>query len=293
MPLKKRTTIQKPGTTALIDGDIIRYTASAAADGKYYHTGNSPMFKYKKEMNQYIEDMGLTPDDILVGYEPEPVENCLHTVKTMVHSIMEKAGTEQAIIYLSGSDNYREDIDSIAPYKGHRVSYKPHHFQAVADYLIKNFDAVVVEGMEADDAMGIEQYKNFQEGYPVVFDNEKTRDDTTIICTKDKDLDMIPGWHYNWGKELKYWVSQDNADLFFYKQLLMGDSTDNIKGIHGVGEKKAVYLLQDAETNEERYEICLEQYDIAGMDYYDLLETANLIWIQRKEGEHWTPEIMY
>ena len=113
----------------------------------------------------------------------------------------------------------------------------------------------------------------------------------TVIATLDKDLNMITVWHYNWTKDEKYWVTEDEGDNFFYIQLLTGDSVDNIKGIKGVGPKTAEKLLQDAATIEEMYTICLEQYEQAGMDYYDLLENANLLWIQREPNKHWMPPL--
>lgn len=62
----------------------------------------------------------------------------------------------------------------------------------------------------------------------------------TVICTKDKDLDMISGLHYNWTKDKEpYEVSEQQALKAFYSQLLTGDRVDNIQGIKGIGNKKA------------------------------------------------------
>jgi len=126
---------------------------------------------------------------------------------------------------------------------------------------------------------------------------EKERNDpSVIICSIDKDLKGTPGWHYEWphhGNNGKlYWVSQEEADKWFYIQLLMGDkATDNIEGIKGIGEKKARKILKGLTTVEDMYRACLKAYEDHGMNYFDLLETANLIYIQREHNVLWTPPV--
>ena len=75
---------------------------------------------------------------------------------------------------------------------------------------------------------------------------------TVVLVSKDKDLDQLLGDHvrmYDPGKDRE----MDAATLLEEKgfgaeqaveaQMLMGDSTDNIKGVTGVGPKKAAQLL--------------------------------------------------
>jgi 5'-3' exonuclease len=101
---------------------------------------------------------------------------------------------------------------------------------------------------------------------------------------------MAYGWHYRWDKDEKYWVEPDEADEFFYMQLLAGDQqVDNIHGIKGIGLKTAKKILTDCPDNKSRYERCLEKYTEAGMTYWDLLENANLLWIQREKDKLWQP----
>jgi len=276
------------GNVALIDGDIIRYQAASVSDKVAYHwTGHEPI-RYKKDALAYGKFHHLDPEKLIKTISPEPVEYCLHTVKAMIHNIMDKTESGSARVFLTGKGNYREDIDSRHKYKGQRPPHKPTHFGAVGDYLVKTFHAEVIEGMEADDAMGIAQMCGWKE---VVDIDARTLEyhPYTCICTTDKDLKMIPGWHYNFQKDEKFWVDPDEADRFFYTQLLTGDSVDNIKGIKGVGMKTAEKILQDVTTCTDMYTICLEQYELAGLSYYDLLENANLLWIQREEGVLWTP----
>jgi 5'-3' exonuclease len=269
---------------------IIRYQCSSVSERKYYYCHASPRFKYKKEIVKFCEENELPVEDIQSDIDPEPVEYCLHSVKQMIHSIMDKVGAESARVFLTGKGNYREQIDSRYPYKGNRPSYKPTHFEAVGEYLIKNFNAEVVDGMEADDAMSIAQYEASSIKFGNVLGTLVKEDHKTIICTLDKDLNMAYGWHYNWQKDEKYWVEPDEADEFFYMQLLAGDQqVDNIHGIKGIGLKTAKKILADCPDNKSRYERCLEKYTEAGMTYWDLLENSALLWIQREKDKLWQP----
>jgi 5'-3' exonuclease len=242
-------------------------------------------------MVNYCHDNNFPVESIEKHVDPEPVEYCLHTIKSMIHNVMDKTNASEARIFLTGEGNYREQIDSRYPYKGHRSPEKPTHFEAAKKYLIERFDAEVVDGCEADDAMGVAQWGMTMNHLGEIAPYAGNDTDETIICTTDKDLNMIPGWHYNFQKDEKYWVDGDEADLFFYKQLLTGDSVDNIKGIKGIGPVKAEKLLQDCKNNYERYIVCKNAYESAGMDYYDLLENANLLWIQREKDVLWTPPL--
>lgn len=294
MSLKRRTPSKElTGTkVALIDGDIIRYQAASVSDKVSYTCLGSPPFKYKKDMVAYCNDHNLPVEQIEKAINPEPVSHCLHTVKKMMYSIMEKVGAGSCRVFLTGEGNYREDIDSRHPYKGNRPEYKPTHFETVGDYLISHFHAEVVDGMEADDAMGIAQWGDLIDCFnpDTAAFSSLERDSRTVICTLDKDLKMIPGWHYSWNEEKMVWINEDEADLFFYKQLLAGDqAVDNIHGIRGIGLKTAGKILAECPDNISRYKKCLEKYEEAGMDYYDLLENSALLWIQREKGVLWNP----
>ena len=50
---------------------------------------------------------------------------------------------------------------------------------------------------------------------------------------------MIPGKHYNWNKKIFETVDLQTGIQHFYKQMLIGDSSDNIIGINGIGKVKS------------------------------------------------------
>jgi 5'-3' exonuclease len=135
----------------------------------------------------------------------------------------------------------------------------------------------VAEDEEADDLLGIGQ--------------NNARDDT-IICTVDKDLNMIPGWKYDFVKDEKFYVSEDEALHNFYRQLIVGDSTDNIVGIPRAGVARANKLLSDR-TLEEQWENVVAEYMAKGGENWEeyLTEQGRLLWIRREVGEMWEPDL--
>ena len=174
--------------------------------------------------------------------------------------------------YLTGKDNYRHEIAKTVPYKANRVAEKPKHLGIIREYMISAWAFSVQEKQEADDAISIRAYALGEEDY--------------IICSIDKDLDNVRGWHYNFGKNERYFVKEEDAIRNFYRQVLTGDRVDNVPGLPGIGPKKAEKILQDCCTEEELYKAVLEAYK---GDVGLLTEQAQLLWLRRKEGELWQP----
>lgn len=224
----------------LIDGDIIKYSVGFAAQG-------------------------------------EPVENCLHSVKIMINSMLKNTGSDEYVTYISGDRNFRDEVATIKEYKGTRKGIKPEHYDDIHDYLIKYHNGCIVEDEEADDAMGIAQCRE---------------PSNTVICSIDKDMDMIPGWHYHWPhhgkKATMYCVHPEEALKNFYTQLLTGDAVDNIAGCKGVGAKTADKLLNPLTSHEDLFWTTLCQYEKAYPKPYEvMLENARLLWIRRIPREIW------
>jgi len=174
--------------------------------------------------------------------------------------------------YLTGKDNYRYDIAKTKPYKGNRKDApRPVHLHSLREYLITAWDFRVADGQEADDAIGIHA--------------TLTRDNS-IIVSIDKDLDMIPGHHYNPVKKDHYYVNDKEAIKNFYRQILTGDKVDNVQGLRGIGPKKADKILGDFDTDLAMYEAVLKAYD---GDAERVLENGQLLWIRRRKDEIWQP----
>lgn len=185
---------------------------------------------------------------------------------------------------------FRHKFAVTKPYKGNRKNPKPFHFNNIIVYLDANYDMVISsDGYEADDELCMAQYG---------------REDT-VICSRDKDLRICPGWHYTWecaGQRAVGPVFTDElgwleitthgkiigyGKKFFYYQMLMGDNTDHIPGLPGTGTKGAYKLLVDIPTVAECHAAVKQAYiDKIGKEtakeYF--LEQANLLWMIHEKG---------
>ena len=262
----------------LIDGDAIVFKAAAPADGRTYVTKEGEEFKYKKDA------LAATsyPDDLILEYRPEPPENAMHNAKLLMDKICDTAleegwreEGEDVCVYLKGDgSNFRKDLDP--EYKRNREGMRrPFHEATVVDWLQRHYDYVMVDGQEVDDALGIAQDMN-----------------NTVIVSHDKDLNMVPGHHIYiaYSGELEAYVVDEETGLRqFYQQLLTGDSTDNIPGLHKIGPKTAIKLLSGTETEVEMFTTVRDKYEEKGVPEDRMITNGNLLWIRQKEGQQWKP----
>lgn len=212
-----------------------------------------------------------------IGFASEDVSEkiCVARCAEFMEELVMKPWVGEYQGYLTGSDNYRKEIAVTAPYKGNRTQAKPKHYDLIREYLEKAWGCEVIQGQEADDAIGIKAYE---------FEDIEDY----VIMSIDKDLNMICGWHYNFIKDEKYLVNDDEAIKHFYTQILTGDRVDNIIGLKGIGPKKAEKILEDCTTEQEMYNAVLKAYD---NDEKRVLENGQLLWIRRKENQIWSPAL--
>lgn len=250
----------------LVDGDYLVYRTGFAADSQ-------------AKLEVFGEDWRkLDADAIREGLNGLDYEHwALANAKTVLNFVFHEVfpGHDYYKLFLSGKDNFREQMATLRPYKGNRdPNFKPKYYQQCRDYLIDTWGAVVVDGMEADDAMGIEQFKN--------------KDRSTVIVAVDKDMDLIPGWHYNWVKKEQYYINIDQANLNFLIQMLEGDASDNVPGIKGIARKTALKMFQGVGYNLDAcYQLVIQQYKKQYLNSWveAFNEVAALLWILREEGK--------
>ena len=181
--------------------------------------------------------------------ENEEVDIAIQRLNDLLDQILTKAGATEYRAFLSGPSNFRKTI--YPEYKANRTQPKPKWLVPLREYSLERLGAELApEKLEADDSLGIYQQSD------------------TIICSLDKDLLQIPGKHFQWAISGPNWEKPDTfyeideiAGLkAFYKQCLKGDVSDNIKGIEGIGEKKAEKLLANCNTEQEMFDVVREQY---------------------------------
>ena len=232
--------MQKPKsvTKAIVDCDIVGYRAAAGTEGGH---PDDTVDKVDTLMNYIVAETVVFPTD-----------NNLEC-------------------YLTGKGNFRYEVAKTAPYKGNRSDVvKPTNLPAAREHLINKWGAVVSQGEEADDLIGIASVQGDPE--------------TTVVVTIDKDMMQLPCWNWNFVKNEWHKVTEDEGRKFFYTQILTGDRADNILGIHRVGPVKAAKMLDGLTTEEELYQACVKAYD---GDVDRVLENARLLWLRRYPNEMW------
>lgn len=206
-----------------------------------------------------------------IGYGSETVgvKTAQNNMGSFINEIAEDLNIEKAEMFLSGKTNFRNDVAVTAPYKGNRKGEKPRHHQMLRDYLIKKYDATVSENQEADDDIATRCTE---------------LGDTSVIVSLDKDFDQVQGWHYNFVKKEKYYVTAEEGLLNFYCQFLEGDRIDNIVGVKGIGKVKARKLLE-GKTETEMFDICAEKLESEER----AIENGRLLYLRREPDELWQP----
>jgi hypothetical protein len=204
---------------AILDGDAWVYRCGGAAEHTYYLVeaqGDLHKFDDYRAAMKFIKEgkaAGFGDCVLWSRKEIEPLENCLQMVKTSLENTLDVLGTKEYRLYLGGRRNFRSDL--YPDYKANRDSTpKPKYYRDIRDYLVGKWGGVVCEGFEADDAVAI--------------DAIQLGPDRSIIVAVDKDLDQVPGVHYNWTDGRTYTVNAREGLTFFYEQMLSGDDTDNI-----------------------------------------------------------------
>lgn len=207
-----------------------------------------------------------------------PLEEAEYNVDSKIRHIVENAGCDRYRVFITnGPCNFRHKICTIKKYKGNRDGdKKPSYYNEIRNYLVNRHGAELVFNMEADDRLAIEQ------------------SDETVLCSRDKDLDQVPGWHYSWacGRQKEkpiYKIEEIDGLRLFYTQVLTGDSSDNILGLYNVGRRTAEKNLADAETETDLFAIVQGMYEDRFGSYWELFlkENARLLWLKRSEEDVW------
>lgn len=276
-----------------IDGDVLVYhSAFAAQKTRYTYKGQT--FEDAETAKLFCEEANLDyrqlrKDGEIADYvEVFDEATAKMMLRQNIDRVLRAVGTNDHDIILSGKDNFRFRIAKTKGYKANREDVpKPVHYGFVRRTL-ESWGAEVVEGIEADDAIGIAM----------------GQDRTACLATIDKDLNQIPGRHYDWNKGIKYVVSEPDALWFFHRQMLTGDSTDNIPGVPGWGEKKANLAMEPYRrcSAREGWDKVREVYISGPFEFKDgtktpddfeeyLAEQGGLLWLMRRPDEFWTPEL--
>jgi 5'-3' exonuclease len=194
------------------------------------------------DVSKTEEPICLIDGDSLLYYEMDKptLEEAVAGINSRVETILSNCETNKYVGFLTGSDCFRYQVDK--SYKAHRKHKpKPIIFYALREHIKQHWKFDTFPKLEADDLVSYYGH---------------TMPESTIICSPDKDvLKQCVGRHFNYQKVEFVETSSAEATKFLWKQVLMGDSTDHIQGLPGVGEKTSENWLQDRDKEFESFVI--------------------------------------
>ena len=260
-------------TIAVIDGDIVAFRCAAANESRSIRvthkvTGQVTEHAHRTAFKAHIGN-DFSIDEFVVEdvQNTEDISHAFHAINTTIRALKESCKASKVEIYLSGKNNFRDELPLPAKYKSGRSDIKPLQLKECRDYLLKQKGAIIVDNYEVDDRLAMRCYDGLKAKQKI------------IACTLDGDQNGVAGWMYNWNKMDKpkfvnglgeIELVKDNKDFdgygrkFFYAQWVLGDSVDAFKPSELANKKFGVVamykLLAECKTDKECVEAIYNQY---------------------------------
>lgn len=177
------------------------------------------------------------------GTDMKTWDDMKHNAKVAVGTLKELAGATAVHLHLTPATSdkgKRWEISQLKEYQLNREGKeKPRYLNIMREHLAKEYPGTLHQDCEADDGMASSQYAAIARG----------QEHLSIIASKDKDLRMVPGLHLDWDSGSVHAASEPYGYIqlsataggtpkvvgygqkFFWAQMLMGDSADNISGL--------------------------------------------------------------
>lgn len=199
------------------------------------------------------------------------VSEMRQSINNMMYRIIRDCGSSKYELYIEewreGKNLFRSSMTlETKSYKGNRKGSKPKLLNQAREYMKSTFNARVVKEYESEDLVLIRAYE--------------IGIDRCIVAYIDKDLEMYSDvTFYNYSKRFMMRLTPRQAATNMWKQVLTGDSTDNIPGLRGYGPVKAGKALQDVSIEDMPY-TAAKHYKDSGQPYRYFIEQYNLIWIR-------------
>lgn len=215
----------------------------------------------------------LIDADSLIYYEMDKAtyEEAVYGLDKRMQDMLSRCNTSRFAGFLTDGRCFRYKVTGT--YKNSRKGKpKPPIFYALKEHLRQNYGMMGISTLEADDLVSYYSY---------------TSDFKTIVCSPDKDvLYQCVGMHYNYRTSEFLHTTPDDALKFLWKQVLMGDSVDNIPGLPGVGDKTSSNWLRNRTKDFEGF--ALKKYvEKFGMvdGLFKFHETFRLVYLLRTEED--------
>lgn len=188
----------------------------------------------------------IDADSMCYFASKESIEESYSNIDSLFSNIVKYNQLTHYYIFLSEGQYFRHIINN--EYKNKRPVTVLKYIKELKQYLIEKYGAISFDKVEADDMVAFTSLKY-------------SKYCKTVICSPDKDvLKQISGTHFNYKNFERTITSERETYRFVMLQTLMGDSTDNIKGIPGIGEGKANKILNQEQEDYKYPQIVLNEY---------------------------------
>tara|TARA_R100001463_G_scaffold23551_2_gene56406 strand:- start:18820 stop:19563 length:744 start_codon:yes stop_codon:yes gene_type:complete len=209
----------------------------------------------------------------------DTIQESIDRVDTVISGIFEATGSTSYYLLLSKGPYFRHSVNE--EYKGKRTKSPLKYLSTLKQYLREQYLAEYWKGVEADDAVAYIQ-QLFLDGKLPEFTN-------TFVCSLDKDVKkQVEGNMYDYRKNEFSVTTAEEAQKFLHIQSIMGDSTDNIKGIPGHGPAKATKLIEAAKAELHplvAYKAYLEHYGEPGYALYEYQKNYRQVYMLRTDSD--------
>jgi 5'-3' exonuclease len=207
-----------------------------------------------------------------IAYTTDSDAQAQSTLDLALLAVMRDTNAAKGYVAVKGKGNFRHDMAD--DYKANRSKTEMDPRVKVALNNLYEYcwatECVQSHGCEADDVVSIWATEAEEAG------------DSFVIAHVDKDIDMVPGWHYNFNKKTLYHIDEEQGHYLLCKQLLTGDSSDNIQGLKGIGPKTAEKLLANVRMDDMLDVVRKTWRDKHPQDWQEKLQLCfNLIYMRR------------
>jgi len=218
----------------------------------------------------------------------ETSEDCFRIVDEYMDRIKNRTWEGRYELYVEGASKnlFRNHVATTKPYKGNRSDTERPPFLLVAKgYMFEHYGAQCEAHLESEDLVAIRAYEYGLEN--------------VIIASIDKDMLQIPAEFYNYVKDEQFMLIDIQSIDLFWTQVLTGDATDNIPGLHRVGPETARKIMDKMRgktivESQVDFHYCVhvaKEYARRSHPYQYFVEQCRLLRMLRSREEVYNPPI--
>lgn len=267
---------------ALIDADTLAYTACLNIEQQ---EDLLPREMYTdEEYQKAISHPNYDPDTNAIW--TCNIDMAYDKAMEKLERIYDKTGCRTCEMHFTGGrENFRYTV--LTSYKANRTGRPPAGLSGLKAKLMENFESTISTEYEADD---------------IVVYKARIEPEKYVVVAVDKDVYFaLPGIHFNYYESARYniemkWMpywSEENATKWPFMQAIIGDTVDNIKGIHGKGKAAATKAFAGCITERECWDALVLMYEADGQTQLDALVTMRLVHMHQFDGTKinlWNPK---